>query len=209
MFWDHVAGVYDLFSAVINRKACTGLQKKIEALVGTKDEVLECACGTGLLTGVMARRCKHLTATDFSARMLLQAEKKFGSCGNVTFRQANILALDFPDESFDVVVAANVIHLLDDPGAALKEMYRVCRPGGRLVIPTYLNQLAGGKPNAFTKLIDRIGSSSSIFKHHFTAGSYRQFLMDAGYPQTTCSVAEGMIPCAVAVVRKDVGTQVD
>ncbi len=45
-----------------------------------------------------------------------------------------------PDESFDVVIAANVIHLLDDPYKALSELDRVCRPGGKLIIPTYVNK---------------------------------------------------------------------
>lgn len=115
MFWDKVACVYDVFANVINRKANRTLCETVAALIRPADTVLECACGTGLLTGEIAPRCKSLTATDFSANMLKRAEKKLKKYGNVRFAQADITKLDYPDGSFDAVVAANVIHLLDEP----------------------------------------------------------------------------------------------
>ena len=83
------------------------------------------------VTGVIAARCRALTATDFSEKMLAQAERKYVNCRNVRFAQADITKLDYPDGRFDAVVAANVIHLLDEPLQALRELDRVCRPGGR------------------------------------------------------------------------------
>lgn len=65
----------------------------VEPWIEPGDEVLECACGTGLLSGVIAQRCGHLTATDFSAKMLRRAEKKYGKRGNIAFEQADILHL--------------------------------------------------------------------------------------------------------------------
>ena len=55
---------------------------------------------------------------------------------------ADILHLDYPDESFDKVIAANVIHLLDEPLKALSELDRVCRKGGSIIIPTYMNRIS-------------------------------------------------------------------
>lgn len=135
MFWDNVACVYDIFANVINRKANRELCAVVRGLIGPRDEVLECACGTGLLTGEIAPRCRSLVATDFSANMLRRAEKKYGSFPNVRFERADILRLDYPDACFDAVVAANVIHLLDEPYRALRELDRVCRPGGRISSP--------------------------------------------------------------------------
>lgn len=131
MFWDRAACVYDLFANVVNRRANRALCDVVAGLILPTDEALECACGTGLLSGVIARRCKSLIATDFSANMLRRAEKKYGRLGNVKFERADILRLDFPDGRFNVVVAANVIHLLDEPYKALGELDRVCRPGGK------------------------------------------------------------------------------
>lgn len=57
---------------------------------------------------VIAEKCKTLTATDFASRMLQKAEKNCSGCKNITFRQGNILSLDFPDETFDKVVAGKM-----------------------------------------------------------------------------------------------------
>ena len=75
MFWDKVAGVYDIFVNVINRKTHQKLKKIVSSLIGPDDTVLECACGTGLLSAVIAEKCWQLTATDFSEKMLKKAEK--------------------------------------------------------------------------------------------------------------------------------------
>ena len=76
MFWDNVAWVYDIFANVINRKADKKLCAVVEKLILPDDTALECACGTGLLTEVIAKRCKSLTATDFSAKMLEKAKRQ-------------------------------------------------------------------------------------------------------------------------------------
>lgn len=90
MFWDNVAGVYDIFTYVINRKTHKGLCSKVGEEISNTDEVLECACGTGLLSGVIAKRCKKLTATDFSVKMLKKASKKHNSYTNIEFREGKI-----------------------------------------------------------------------------------------------------------------------
>ena len=69
MFWDNVAGVYDVFVNVINRKTHQKLKKIVSSLIEPDDTVLECACGTGLLSAVIAQKCRKLTATDFSEKI--------------------------------------------------------------------------------------------------------------------------------------------
>ena len=137
MFWDHVAGVYDIFANFINRKTHRVLREKVSGLIDQEDDVLECACGTGLLSTVIAPRCHSLIATDFSPNMLKQTVKKCRAYGNVKVEKADILHLNFTDQSFDKVVAGNVLHLLDEPYTALSELARVCKHGGKLIIPTY------------------------------------------------------------------------
>ena len=199
MFWDRVAWVYDVFANEINRRANRAMCAAVAAQIRPEDEVLECACGTGLLTGVIAARCRALTATDFSEKMLAQAERKYANCRNVRFAQADITKLDYPDGRFDAVVAANVIHLLDEPLQALRELDRVCRPGGRLIIPTYMNRTDKGTTNRVSGAIGRAGAD---FKREFTLGSYQAFFAAAGYTDARYTLCEGRIPCAVAVLQK-------
>ena len=201
MFWDRVAGVYDLFVNVINRQTHNRLRQIVAGLMEPGDEVLECACGTGLLTGVIAQKCASLTATDFAPGMLARARRNCAAFGNITFEQADITALEYPDDSFDAVVAGNVIHLLDEPVKALKELDRVCRPGGRLVIPTYMNRDKKGNTSGFASAVGKAGAD---FKRQFTVDSERQCFLDAGYGDVTIQLAEGRIPCAVAVMGKRV-----
>ncbi len=149
-----------------------------------------------MITAAVAGKCRELVATDYSEGMLKQARKKCGSCSNVEIRSADILKLPFPDESFDVVIAANVIHLLDDPYKALSELDRVCRPGGKLIIPTYVNK---EKAKGFDKTIDKAGAN---FRQDFTYESYREFLAGAGFVKSRTKLIDGRVPCAVAVIFK-------
>ena len=199
MFWDRAAGVYDLFANVWNKKTHGALCAYVEAQISPADEVLECACGTGLLTEGIAAKCKRLVATDFSEKMLEKAEKKCGKFGNVTFKRENILQIGEPDGRFDAVVAANVIHLLDEPFWALAELDRVCRGGGKIIIPTYMNENEKGETNAITA---QIGKAGADFKREFTLASYQKFFADAGYQNVTYTWCDGKVPCAVAVIIK-------
>lgn len=199
MFWDNVAGVYDIFENIINKKTNMGLCVKVEKEISETDEVLECACGTGLLSGIIAKRCKSLIATDFSVKMLEKARKKHSAYTNIEFREGNILQIEYPNEKFDVVVAANVIHLLDEPYKALAELDRVCRKGGKIIIPTYMNKNDKGKTSGFVNVIGKAGAD---FKRQFTFDTYKRFIKDAGYEKVEYTLIEGKIPCAVAVITK-------
>ena len=82
---------------------------------------------------------------------------------------------------------------------ALSELDRVCRPNGTLIIPTYMNKDRNGDQSAFASAVGKAGAD---FKRQFTTDSYRQFFADAGYTGITIEVADGRIPCAVAIIKK-------
>ena len=199
MFWDKVACVYDLFVNVVNRDVHEQLKKMVKEEVSENDIVLECACGTGMLTEAIAKKCRKVIATDFSQKMLEKAGKNCRDLDNIEFSFGNILNIEYPNESFDVVVAGNVIHLLDEPLKALKEMERVCKAGGKIIIPTYMNKDKKGNNSTFVNTVNVAGAD---FKRQFTFESYQDFFEEAGYSNGIYHLIEGRIPCAIAVLRK-------
>ena len=96
--------------------------------------VLDVGCGPGTITADLAERVAPgtVTAIDSSAAVLEQAARLASERGleNVEFAVADVHALDFPSGTFDVVHAHQVLQHVADPVRALREMRRVCRPGG-------------------------------------------------------------------------------
>jgi demethylmenaquinone methyltransferase / 2-methoxy-6-polyprenyl-1,4-benzoquinol methylase len=102
------------------------------------DRVLDCATGTGDLALAFKRKVGasgQVVGTDFCPEMLQSAPAKASAAGLVVdFQVADALALPFADDSFDVASIAFGIRNVDDPVRCLKEMARVVRPGGRVVV---------------------------------------------------------------------------
>lgn len=96
--------------------------------------VLDIGCGPGTITADLAERVAPgpVTAVDQAADVLdvARAETQRRDLSNVSFATADVHRLDFPDDSFDVVHAHQVLQHVADPVQALREMKRVCRPGG-------------------------------------------------------------------------------
>ena len=198
VFWDRISSLYDLFENVYNRKVYNGTGRKVAEMIDPSDDVLECACGTGAISRYIAPKCRKLVATDFSEGMLKQAQKKCGAYQNIVIEKADIIHLDYSDHSFDKVVAGNVIHLLPQPEAALAELERVVKPGGKIIIPTYIN-MSKGTGRMAVRFIKVLGAS---FKQQFDLDSYKQFFADKGYQNVEYHVVDGRMPCAIAVITK-------
>lgn len=120
--------------AIRNREALDRIVKMAEA--GPEDTSLDVACGPGLLACAFARVVRHAVGLDLTPAMLEQARKTQAEQGvhNVTWRQGDVTSLPFPDAHFSIVSSRFAFHHLEDPPAALKEMQRVCKQGGRVVV---------------------------------------------------------------------------
>ena len=198
MFWNKISPVYDLFENVYNRKVYKGTGIKVSEFIDESDSVLECACGTGAITEEIAKKAQKVLATDFAEGMLKRASRKCRKYGNVSFRQEDITDIKSSEGSFDKAVAGNVIHLLPEPGKALNELLRVVKPGGKVIIPTYINMSKRSSGFA-VKFIEKLGAD---FKRQFEIDSYKQFFEDKGFKDAEYYVVEGRMPCAIAVITK-------
>jgi ubiquinone/menaquinone biosynthesis C-methylase UbiE len=94
--------------------------------------LLDVGCGPGTITADLAWQVRRVTAIDTSAEVLAVAA--VGAPANVSFAVGDVHALTFGDGTFDVVHAHQVLQHVADPVLALREMRRVCRPGGIVAV---------------------------------------------------------------------------
>ncbi len=86
-----------------------------------------------------------------------------------------------------------------EPEKALHELERVVKPGGKIIIPTYIN-MSKESGMAAVKFITLLGAD---FKRQFDLESYKKFFEDMGYKEVSYYVVDGRMPCAIAVITKD------
>ena len=141
------AKVKDLFAAIaprydlINDLQSFGLhrlwKRRLLRLAAVKpgDHLLDLCCGTGDVALQFAKAGANVTALDFSEAMLAVARARSGAAGlPVDWLNGDALALPFPDARFDVVIVSYGLRNLADFKAGLREMHRVTKPGGRILV---------------------------------------------------------------------------
>jgi len=137
-YWDGVYRGENLQDLIYQRRQSRVLTY-VEAGdgVSARRRALEIGCGAGHLTTQLAARAATVDAVDASQAMVDATAARVRDAQlqkRVSVRQADVHALPFPTEHFDLVVAVGVIPWLHSPAAALVELGRVLRPGGRLVL---------------------------------------------------------------------------
>ena len=198
MIWDMAAPFYDIVVEIKNGKVNREAKKYVASLCNKEDDVLECACGTGIFTKEMAKKGRSIRATDVSQKMIQKTAKKCKEFPNVTMEYADITNLPYPEESFDKVVAANVIHLLDEPNSAVNELLRVCKTGGMIIIPTYI--LKTQTSSWFLRCLSVLGIK---VKNRFYEEDYRRFFQKIGMDDVVIKNVDGNMMCSVASFRKN------
>ncbi len=120
--------------------------------VSAADHVLDVACGPGLVACEFALHAGHVTGIDITPEMIAQAgaRQRDRKLHNISWQVGDVLPLPFPDAFFDVVFTRYSIHHFLDPAAALKEMIRVCRPGGRVMVVDVI--MPADKVDAYNRL---------------------------------------------------------
>nr|WP_326166154.1 class I SAM-dependent methyltransferase [uncultured Oscillibacter sp.] len=199
-FWDRWAPFYDLVQWT-DRRANTAAAARAAELIPAGADVLDCAAGTGRFSLAAAERAASVLCTDLSEAMLKRAERKARRRGlsHLRFARRDVRALPDPDGRFDAVIAANVLHLLPEPEAAVRELWRVTAPGGWLILPTYLQGKVGTAYGSMIRIYQGVGFH---YEHAFTPETYRMFLERLGLGRVTVEVIPGRLPVGLAVLRK-------
>ena len=137
------------------------------------DNVLEVGIGTGINAPLYPRDCL-VTGIDFSTPMLEQAGRRIAAHGirNVELMQMDAADLKFPDGSFDIVYAPYVISVVPDPVRVAREMHRVCRVGGHIVMLNHFrseNSVLSRAEELISPLTVHVGFRSDLDRRGFLA----------------------------------------
>ena len=202
-FWDRFAKLYTPLQEKSNKKIYSYVIERCKKYINKETAVLELASGTGQFTFDLCKDAKSFTATDFSENMVNEGKKRSGELlteeesKTVTFSVEDATNLSYKDESFDVVLIANALHIMPDPDSALKEIRRVLKKDGLLIAPTFVYE---GKINRFRMWV----ISTAGFKtfHEWKKCDLEDFIKERGYSVIESEVVSGKPLPELCIVSK-------
>mgnify|MGYP000086206557 FL=1 len=191
-FWDKNARIYDRFMRK-DRAAYEEMYELIRPVVKAKT-VLELATGTGLIAKNIVSAVAHIEATDASAEMIAEAKRDTRSA-KLHFSVQDMFRLPYAEESFDVVIVSNALHIVPQPEKALQEIKRVLKDDGVLIAPTFTH--AG---NSFTGKVRAFFMKLAGFPLHsrWTSAEYLCFLRQNGWTVRKSAVLKASFPLTYA-----------
>src|SRR5262249_41218239 len=192
------------------------------AAVRAGERALDICAGTGDLALQLARAGAQVVAADFCAPMVARAARKGGALADVRARPrfllADALALPFAAAAFDLCTVAFGIRNVQEPAAALRELARVCRPGGRIVVLEFCRPrtplFAGAWSFYFHRLLPRLGrllNGADNGAYRYLPESVRTFPEREAFLQLMVAAGLGrprqtILSCGIAAIyRGEVG----
>ena len=191
-FWDKNARRYDRFMRK-DRAAYDEMYVLIRPVVRHKT-VLELATGTGSIAKHIVTAAAHIEATDASAEMIAEAKRDTRSA-KLHFSVQDMFCLPYAEESFDVVIVSNALHIVPQPEKALAEIRRVLKDDGVLIAPTFTH--AG---NSFSGKVRAFFMKLAGFPLHgrWTSEEYLCFLRRNGWTVRKSAALKASFPLTYA-----------
>ncbi|WP_319475820.1 class I SAM-dependent methyltransferase [Marispirochaeta aestuarii] len=196
-YWNKVAPKYD---RIVRRDLpiYTAMFDMIGPCIDKKSRVLDVPSGTGILALKFAGIVKEVQGCDISPVMVELANRKAREEGvdNCRFDCMDIHDLPFERNSFDAIVAANVLHLLDNPGDAVAHLSGFLKPGGVMLLPSYCH----GETLA-SRGVSRIASLAGFqVKHRWSLQGYIDFIAALGFYPKKVRTLKGLFPLSLVMV---------
>lgn len=194
-FWDKIAVIYD-FAESLNPKSYKDMLEGVRQVVPKGANVLDCAAGTGELSIAAAEKAGRVFCTDMSLPMLERARKKSAKKGikNISFGERDIFSLPDEDNTYDISIAGNVLHLLEEPEKAVRELCRVTKHGGRIIVPTFMAKNSSPLIKIYTLLGYKAFASYNIER-------YEKMLKNCGCGRVKVTKINGLMPVAFGVIK--------
>ncbi len=201
-FWDKFANIYDSFIKVIFTGTYKAILENLDSDINITFNVLDIGTGTGIIPFYIGPKVSSVTAIDISPEMIRIALQKQedSNIKNIDFQIQDSYKLSFPDKSFDIVIASNLLHLLYEPEISLNEVKRVLKDNGTFIAPT----ICAGE-NTKSRIIASVTGALSGFKvvNKWRIDEFKTMLTNNGFIINKIVIADGRFPLAYIVVGKN------
>ncbi|MCD6558751.1 MAG: class I SAM-dependent methyltransferase [Palaeococcus sp.] len=176
-YFDRIADRYDSWYRTKTGSYVDRTEKRlIFSMMRTKrGKALDLGCGTGNYTVELYKRGFDVVGVDLSEKMLEVARKKLP---DVNFVGASAYDLPFGDESFDLVLSVTMFEFLEEPEKAIKEIHRVLKSGGEVIIGTM-----NGRSSwfFFKRLKSLFVETAYRYARFYTPGELEELLINQGF----------------------------
>ncbi len=191
--WEHYASMYGMYlfsRRDLYRQLGEMIREQVKGL-----HVLEIGCGNGVLTRTYGEVCASVTAIDYTARMITEAQKK-ETPDHIRFKVEDGRALNYGERSFDAVVIVNGLDQFMEPDKILQETARVLKDDGIVILATYIGEdRKRGGIYRDARLFGR-----EIVYHHWSARELISYLEEQGWvmiSQETLMTSEPFLYCTM------------
>ena len=207
-YWSRFANDFEeLNNYVVGKSDMEVILNKLSKQKDLKN-TLELGCGNGTYSKVLAKEADKLLATDFSDEMVNAAKTRLNSISNIKVENANCFNLPYPDNNFDTVFMANLLHIIPEPGKAVIESKRVLKKsGGRIIVidftpegMTFFNKL--GLVNRYLKTYGKPPSKRQ--GQNLTVKKIREMLEHNGFKIEEAKLIGNKVKAVFIIAKNEI-----
>ncbi len=191
--WNRLASIYD-FIVTNEENSYNAIKQHIIKTIDYEEKILELATGAGHIALDLCPHCRHVDASDISEEMIHRANinKTYSKYQNIQFMISDACDIDSDDNTYDVVILSNALHILPDPDKAMKEIKRVLKPGGKLIAPNFVHK-ESIRSSILSTLITSAGYPT---QRRFDEENYHDYIESHDFKIRRTAMFKGTVPIA-------------
>ncbi len=198
-FWDRIASKFDRIEK--NDVSYRIFIEKVREYLKEDDTILDFGCGTGIICNEIAENVGIIHAIDISTKMIEISKNKASErkIQNIDFERTTIFDEKFKEGSFDIIIAFNIFHLLEEPQKYFQRINQILKPGG-LIISSTPCMSETHLLNSVLKLFSFIGMTPKL--NSFTSSEMEQLLLNESFKTIEFNRIKPKSPIYICILEK-------